>query len=126
MADVPLKPLAPADADLPCPAYAEDASSAAAAESTPFISLSERDVEAATAPPAYAHSQNLELGLGGEAEEEETGKDDPFKNTPWPARVLLWMLSALMVAVAFAAILTMMIGFLKLLLLVWRKMGLIG
>ncbi|KAI0881472.1 uncharacterized protein GGS22DRAFT_172242 [Annulohypoxylon maeteangense] len=116
MADVPLKPLHPTDQDPPCPAYAEDASSAAAAESQPFITLSERDIEAA-APPAYVENQDDSENADGEA--------SPFKGKSVPVRVLLCLMSMLLFAVGIGGLLTLFIVFFKILVLVWTKLGLL-
>ncbi|KAI1209717.1 uncharacterized protein F4807DRAFT_87646 [Annulohypoxylon truncatum] len=125
MSSVPLKPLRSTHQDdAPCPAYAEDASPSvsAAAESQPFISLSERDIEAATVPPpAYAYTQNQD----DDDLEGDTDKDDPFKRQSVPVKIIWVMLSVLMFAVGFGGVLTLFIVFFRILVLVWRKLGLL-
>ncbi|KAI1455846.1 hypothetical protein F4805DRAFT_459305 [Annulohypoxylon moriforme] len=116
MASVPLKPLPPTDHDAACPTYAEDTSSTVAAESQPFISLSERDIEAA-APPAYVENQA--------DEETDTDKNDPFKGKSVGAKILLGMCSMLLFAVGIGGILTLFIVFFKILVLLWTKLGLL-
>ncbi|KAI0895601.1 hypothetical protein F4806DRAFT_469719 [Annulohypoxylon nitens] len=110
---VPLKSLHPTtESDTPCPSYAEDASSAA--ESQPFINLSEHDVEAAS-PPAYAENST----------EEAPAKKDPLEGKSPAYKAVVTIIAIFMGIVGFGFAITLVFAFFKFLGFLWRKLGLI-
>ena len=107
--NVPLKPLSTKDTP---PSYAEDASSTATAEAQPFISLSERDIEAAS-PPAYVENS------------DEEAKPHSLEGTPFLVKLCVWTFSTFLFLLGFGALLTLGILFVKILVFVWSKIGLL-
>ncbi|KAI1138235.1 hypothetical protein F5Y05DRAFT_413548 [Hypoxylon sp. FL0543] len=119
----------PAAAESTLPAYDESAAATAAGERAPFIRPEdlELDVEAQTLhqnqsqPPAYEADANAANAIAG----DDTPTDSAAKQESLAAKVCSGALIMLLVAVGLGGILTLFMVFVKVLVWLWGKLGLI-
>ncbi|KAI0839106.1 hypothetical protein F5Y06DRAFT_27833 [Hypoxylon sp. FL0890] len=105
------------------PAYDESSAATAAGERAPFI-----QAEAQAQPPAYEAdptSTGNAIATTMEMETEAESDDDAFAKQSLPVKILTGVLGFVLFAVGFGGILTLGVVFLKLLVLLWHKLGLV-